>query len=63
MGQMFIISCLISFDLMHFCVYFEFNLNRTCGADPEIFYRVGVSNGYLILPGWGWSESFFHIYK
>lgn len=65
MGQMFIISCLISLDLLHFCVYFEFNPNRTCGADPDIFYRVGGVKRLFDFAGGGvgWSESFFYIYK
>lgn len=62
MGQMFIISCLISLDLLHFCVYFEFNLNRTCGADPEIFYRVGGVKRLFDFAGGGGGLSHYFIF-
>lgn len=45
-----------------FCVYFEFKLNRTCGADPEIFYRVGGVKRLFDFAGGGGGLSHFFIF-
>lgn len=59
---MFIILCFILLDLLYFCVYFEFNLNRICGVDLEIFYRVGGVKWLFDFVGGGGGLSYFFIF-